>query len=98
MSVVPWTLQSVCEPLVQVGPVHTPLAHIPGQTLPHMPQFAASERRFTSQPLAGLASQLAKLGLHAMPHIPLVQVACEFMPDGQAFPHALQFLGSLLVL
>jgi hypothetical protein len=34
-------------------------------TLPHVPQFAAAESVFVSQPLALLASQLPQLVLHA---------------------------------
>jgi hypothetical protein len=57
-----------------------------GQALPHAPQFALSEGRWTHTPLQSVDPEL---GAHANAHVPWTQV----LPAGQAMPHPPQFAG-----
>jgi hypothetical protein len=70
-------------PAEQVFVLHCPA---PLQTSPHCPQFAVSDVRFTSQPLAAFLSQSAKPVSHVRVQAsfaPQVPVACG--ADGQPF-------------
>jgi hypothetical protein len=70
-----------------------------GQTWPQAPQLFTSSLTSTSQPFAGLPSQLTKPPLQApRPQVPAVQVAVMFGSVGHTWPHAPQLFTSLLVL
>jgi hypothetical protein len=63
----------------------------------HPPQLSGSVCRFFSQPLAALASQLPKPGLHAMLQLPVVQLGVPLVAL-QARPHPPQFSALVFVL
>ena len=61
------------------------------------PQFALSVRRFASQPLVALLSQLPKFAAHVSPHAVPLHVAVEFAPLAQGVHDAPHVAGSLLL-
>jgi hypothetical protein len=78
--------------------VHAPDEHTlpPPHVVPHPPQFPLSDWVFTSQPLAGLPSQLAKPAAQApMTHVPVEQVAAA-LGKVHWTPQPPQLLASLL--
>jgi hypothetical protein len=76
--------------------LHPPVAlAAAGHTLLQKPQWRASPRRSTSQPLAALPSQSPKPASQVTPHAPAAQVAVPFARAGHGvlvvvFPSALQ--------
>src|SRR6185369_2743918 len=74
----------------------TPLATM--HTLPQAPQLLRLLVPLVSQPLPALLSQFKKPWLQGpRPQAPFTQEAPALAGSGQAMPHILQFLGSLLV-
>jgi hypothetical protein len=71
----------------------------PAQRVPHAPQFVASVRTSTSQPVAGLASQSAKrvASVHRTAQRPASQRASPLAPVAQTFPQAPQLRASVIV-
>jgi hypothetical protein len=80
---------------------HTPMTHAAvllgpeAQALPQAPQLPALLLRFTSQPLAGSPSQLAKPALQVSWQAPMTQLAAALAPTGQALPQRPQSVASL---
>lgn len=91
-----WRLQSRRVPMHELT-WQLPLTHSapPVHEVPQVPQCAASDRVFTSQPLAALASQSAKPALHS----PSPQVAAVHVAAALGYAHAVaqlpQWLGLL---
>jgi hypothetical protein len=81
--------------------LHTPAEHSgvvpmgPVQVLPQVPQARSEERRFSSQPSAGLLLQSAKPGLQVKVQRPALHDADALRGAGQRMLQAPQCIGSL---
>jgi hypothetical protein len=78
-------------PITHAAVLLGPEAH----ALPQAPQLPALLLRFTSQPLAGSPSQLAKPALQVSWQAPMTQLAAALAPTGQALPQRPQSVASL---
>jgi hypothetical protein len=78
-------------PAVQAGVAFGPDA----QTARHTPQLSGSVPVFTSHPFDAFPSQSAKPAAQVIEHVPVVQTAVLFAPEGQTVPHVPQLFTSV---
>jgi hypothetical protein len=96
-----WLPSQLPQPAAHDAMPHVPLVHEGTacgklHTVLHELHAVAVVFRFVSHPLAALPSQSPKPGLQVCEHTPIAHAAVAFAPAVQAWPHALQFAGSVL--